>query len=134
MTIPVDTIIKTIPTVFVSGPVRGKDSWVVECNIRRAEELALEVWKKGAAAICPHTNTRFFNGHGDDDNWLYGYLSVLRCCQAVIFTPDWEKSEGARAERELAKKLGLPMFDSITDLEKWINNYKNKVINEYQST
>jgi len=30
---------------------------------RRAEELALRVWRLGCVAvICPHTNTRFFQG------------------------------------------------------------------------
>jgi hypothetical protein len=45
--------------IYVAGPFRGKDAWEIECNIRRAESLALEVWRLGAACICPHPTPDF---------------------------------------------------------------------------
>ena len=48
--------------VYIAGPFRGSSAWDIEENIRVAERAALEVWKMGAAALCPHTNTRFFQG------------------------------------------------------------------------
>lgn len=105
--------------IYVAGPFRGKDNWEIECNIRRAETLALEVWRIGCAVICPHCNTRFFQGAAPDEVWLEGDLEILRRCDAMILTPDWERSSGARAEREEAIRLGIPVFYDIGDLQRW---------------
>jgi nucleoside 2-deoxyribosyltransferase len=107
--------------VYIAGPFRGPSSWAIEQNIRRAEELALEVWNLGAAALCPHTNTRFFQGAGPDHVWLEGDLEMLGRCDALILTPDWTRSAGARAEREHAVALGLPIFENVTHLEGWLH-------------
>lgn len=106
--------------VFISGPFRGKDHWEVENNIRRAESLALAVWRLGAAVICPHCNTRFFSGAADDSVWLAGDIEMLRRCDAIIVTPDWRKSSGARAEVEFSYKQGIPLFTGISDLKEWL--------------
>ncbi len=37
--------------IFISGPYRGANTWEVEQNVRRAEALALEVWRLGHVAI-----------------------------------------------------------------------------------
>lgn len=107
--------------VYVAGPFRGKNSWEIEQNIRRAECLALEVWRLGAAVICPHTNTRFFDGAADDKVWLSGDLELLRRCDAMILTADWERSSGARAEAEHAKERQIPVFHNLIELKDWLN-------------
>ena len=52
--------------VFICGALRANSAWDMEQNIRKAEELALALWRSGYAVICPHTNTRFFQGAADD--------------------------------------------------------------------
>ena len=99
--------------VYVAGPFRGPDAWAIESNIRRAETLALEVWRLGAAVICPHANTRFFHGAAPDAVWLEGDLEMLRRCDAVLFTPDWERSTGARAEYDEACRRGIPRLFTL---------------------
>lgn len=99
--------------VYIAGPFRGPNHWEIEQNIRRAEALALEAWRAGFAVICPHTNTRFFDGAAADEVWLKGDLEILRRCDAVIMTPDWERSTGAAAERKEAMKEGIPVFYSV---------------------
>lgn len=106
--------------VYVAGPYRGTDNWIIENNIRRAEELSLEVWRAGAAAICPHTNTRFFQGAAPDNVWLDGNLEILKRCDAVITTPDWRRSVGARHEVTLALSRGLPVFPDVESLTRWL--------------
>lgn len=108
--------------VYIAGPFRAESAWGVEQNIRRAEELALEVWRTGkAAAICPHTNTRFFQGATpDDDVWLKGDIEILHRCDAVLLTPDWERSSGARAERKVAQEAGIPVFHNLAGLLGWM--------------
>jgi hypothetical protein len=99
-----------IPVVYIIGPFRAASSWGVEQNIRRAEEVALWVWSLGAAAICPHTNTRFYQGALPDEVWLEGDLAILRKCDAVLACDGWMSSEGSRKEVEEAESLGIPVF------------------------
>jgi hypothetical protein len=109
-----------VKVVYVAGPFRGPDSWAIEQNIRRAEELALEVWKCGAAAICPHTNTRFYQGAAPDEVWLEGDLEMLARCDAMLVVPNWHKSEGTKAEIARAESRGIPVFYTLADLIKWL--------------
>jgi len=110
-----------MPVVYVAGPFRGTNAWEIERNIRRAEALAFEVWMLGGVAcICPHTNTRFFDGTAPNATWLDGDIEMMRRCDAVIFTPDWERSAGARAERVFCDEHGIRCFDAVDDLRAWL--------------
>ena len=106
--------------IYVAGPFRATNSWDMEANIRRAETLALEVWRAGAAAICPHSNTRFYQGAAPDEVWLDGDLEMVRRSDALVMTPDWERSSGARGEHDLAVGLGIPVFYDIEGLRIWL--------------
>ena len=111
--------------VYVAGPFRAKpdprNQWQQWENIRRAAALALEVWKLGASCICPHLNTAFFEGAAPAETWLHGDLEQLRRCDAVLMTPDWLDSVGARAEAEFAQTHGIPVLLTLEDLAFWLN-------------
>lgn len=106
--------------VFIAGPFRGETAWEVERNIRRAEDLAFEVAVAGAMPLCPHTNTRFFDGTLTDEFWLDGTMELLRRCDAVIMTDDWKRSSGARAEKAEAARIGIPVFENLGALIEWL--------------
>lgn len=106
--------------IFISGPFRGENAWEVENNIRVAENLALQVWKLGAAAVCPHTNTRFFSGAAPDNVWLEGDKAILQKCDAVIMTHNWRRSDGATAEYHFAVANNIPVLAGIDSLEHWL--------------
>lgn len=106
--------------VYVAGPFRGPNHFVIAENIRNAERLALEVWKLGAAALCPHANTAHFQDAAPDHVWLEGDLELLKRCDALIATDDWQRSTGARAEVEFANVHAIPVFFSIKDLSDWL--------------
>lgn len=105
--------------VYVAGPYRGPNAWAIEQNIRRAEELSLRVWEMGMAAVCPHANTRFFQGALPDEVWLEGDLAMLAKCDALLLTAKWQESTGAVAEREFALERGIPVFYTLRDLDCW---------------
>ena len=120
---------KVVPLVYVAGPFRPKvehDCYEMEENIRRAEGLALKVWLEDAAAICPHANTRFFQGaaNASDAVWLDGDLEMLYRCDAILMTPDWETSSGAREEKAEAERWDIPVFYSIDQLREWIEKVR----------
>jgi len=110
---------------YIAGPFRAKNAWEIECNIRRAETLSLEVWNvPGWCAICPHTNTRFFQGAAPDEVWLQGDLEILRRCDGVVLTKDWLRSSGARAEVKEAIRCGIPIYGDAHYLQLGIvTNY-----------
>jgi len=111
--------------VYVAGPFRAKTHWNQELNIRNAEMLALRLWKMGAAVICPHTNTRFYQGECPDETWLEGDLEMLRRCDAIVMTNFWELSKGAVQEHALARELGLNIFHEkhLELFSEWANGH-----------
>jgi len=106
--------------IYVAGPFRAASAWRIEKNIRKAETLALEVWRMGHAAICPHANTQFFQDELPDGTYLRGDLEIMARCDAVLLTPDWMMSDGARKERQVAARIGIPVCYSLDELRQWL--------------
>lgn len=105
--------------IYIAGPFRGANAWAIEQNIRRAEETAFMVWSAGFVAICPHTNTRFFEGALPDHMWLEGDLEILSRCDAMVLAPNWEHSRGTAAEIAFAQERGIRVFETVTELKAW---------------
>ncbi len=95
---------------YIAGPFRAKTEWQKEQNVRRAEELALKVAALGVMPVCPHKNTQHFHGLLSDEFWLEGAMELMRRCDVIVVTDDWEKSEGARKEVDEARRLGKPVL------------------------
>jgi hypothetical protein len=106
--------------IYVAGPFRGPNGWEIERNVRRAEELGYDVFRAGGMPIIPHANTRHFHGQGTDQFWLDGTLELARRCDALILTPDWSNSVGARSERMTVLEMGKPVFHTVADLAAWV--------------
>lgn len=113
------------PTVYIAGPYRGPNAWEIEQNIRRAVDLAFEVWRLGGAALCPHANTRFFQGALPDEVWLQGDLALLAGCDALLTTLNWRASKGATAEVRYAEAMGIPVFYDLGSLGAWITRWRH---------
>jgi hypothetical protein len=106
--------------VFIAGPYRAATVRGIVENIRRAEAVAIEVWKLGAAALCPHLCTALFDGVMPDEVWLNGALELLRRCDAVVLVHGWSYSQGTLNEITAAQGLGLPVFDDLAKLNDWL--------------
>lgn len=115
---------KRMKVIYIAGPFRPKrknDCWEMEQNIRRAEELAFEVWAAGAVALCPHMNTAHFQNALPDDVWLWGDVEMLGRCDAILMTPKWAESVGAICEHGFAEEHGMPVFYSVDELREWLD-------------
>ena len=108
--------------IYLAGPYRAATEWALVQNIRNAEALALQVWKLGVACICPHKNTALLGGACEDSVWLEGDLEMLRRCDAVICMSDWQRSEGARNEVLEARRLRIPVFETLAALKNWLES------------
>ena len=113
-----------LPVVYIAGPYRAPTPWQVLAHVRAAQEAALAVWKMGAVALCPHSNTGLFDGECPDEVWLQGDLELLRRCDAVLMIGAWAQSQGALGERRLAEALELPIFYDTVALRGWVGDWK----------
>lgn len=95
--------------VYIAGPYRAQTIWGINLNIQAAKEIALQVWKLGFVAMCPHANSAFFDGELDDSLFLDGGVELLRRCDYMVLVGDWEKSEGTKKEIEIAKENNIPI-------------------------
>jgi hypothetical protein len=96
--------------VYIAGPFRGASAWDIENNIRRAEVVGFGVAQLGAAPVIPHTMYRFWDGTQTAQFWLDATMDLLRRCDAIVMCEGWEASEGSRAERQEALRMGLQVF------------------------
>lgn len=119
-----------IPLIYIAGPFRGPTPYDVKCNVHAAERVGLEVARRGGYPVIPHTMTQSFDKQLTDEFWLEGTMRLLRCCEAIVLVPGWERSLGARAERDYAEGK-LPIFywayeefrDQLTEwVSAWAQN------------
>ena len=102
--------------VYVAGPYRAKTPYQIELNIAKAKAVALEVWKRGHYALCPHTNTANFDGELPDEVFLEGALELLRRCDAIVLVDGWEDSEGTIGEIAEASKRGMKIYKTAQEV------------------
>lgn len=109
---------RTNRILYIAGPYSGD----IAGNIFRAREVALEVWKYGDVALCPHLNTAHFEVYAPEITWedyIAGDLIMLSRCDGIIMIPDWQRSRGAELERRYAADNGIPVYfwpDCIEEL------------------
>lgn len=100
--------------IYLAGPIRPKDGKTMEQNLASAKEIALVLWKKGYAVICPHSNTdlpiSLADKECEEKVWLNGDLEMIRRCDAVVVMPDWEGSKGTEGEINFAEMLDIPVY------------------------
>ena len=113
--------------IYIAGPFRGANAWEVHQNCNRAEAMAFEVFELGAVALCPHNNTRNFDGTFDEPFWLEATLELMRRCDAVLVLPDSENSKGTKGEIAEATKLGIPVFRSLAELREWVGAHATQI-------
>jgi len=95
---------------YVAGPYRANSEYELVKNIRRAEAVAVELWRMGYAVICPHKNTAHFGGVCYDNVFLNGDLEILSRCDLVVLVEGWESSQGAKDEIIHAELINIPVF------------------------
>lgn len=111
--------------IYIAGKYRDqRGEWYVRMNIREAESAAVQIWKFGGAAFCPHKNTAGLGGvlNIPDEVWLQGDLEFLAVCDALYALPNYVTSNGARAEIAFALEHGIKVFYSLNDVRGFVNS------------
>ncbi len=114
---------------YVAGPYRSPTEYGIRQNIRRASDVALELWRAGYAVICPHANTAGWGGaHGlDDQVWLDGDLEILKRCDLVVVLLGWQNSKGTVVEVKVANTEGIPVYFWDRDKDFLLEDLKQHV-------
>lgn len=104
--------------IYVAGPVTSKDPEVVKENIEKARKVGEELLKLGHFPYVPHTH---FSSWDIDIHDLYqnlfehGMTFITQWADAFFFIAS---SNGANAERAEAEKLGIPIFEDLSQIGK----------------
>jgi hypothetical protein len=109
--------------------VAGKYTGDVDANIAAARKVAIALWEKGHAVICPHLNS----AHMEQDckatwqDYLDGDLNMIARCDALVMVENWGNSPGAVMEHKYAESLGVPIYyaPNLPDLHP--TEYKSPV-------
>jgi hypothetical protein len=109
--------------IYVAGPYRSRSPIRVLVNIIRAWLAAAKVWRLGAVAICPHTNALGMTDwplYVPIETILQGEKKILYYCDAMLLIGKFWKSPGTRDEMFAAWEHGIPIFDDLEDLARWL--------------
>ena len=97
--------------IYIAGPMSGLPDLNYPAFHAKAAELR---------ALGHHVENPAENKPPHCKSWL-GYMRLavaqLVTCDAVVLLPGWEKSRGARIERQLADGMGLQVFGHLDLLE-----------------
>lgn len=114
------------PLIYVAAPFRAPTPWQMELNAQLARVTAFQLQRMGAATYVPHDNVGKFYLEFDEETQMDVCFSVLRCCDAMFTTGNWEHSEGVMQEIEFMRGLGLPVFHDDSDLSRFIADWKER--------
>ena len=104
--------------IYIAGPYRGGNdtAWGRERNVMEANDLARGLLSRRFGVVVPHAMY-----HNIDDEWInaetimWSCLQVLKRCDAIVFLPGWEESEGSREEWQFARDHGIKMGLAVKD-------------------
>lgn len=110
--------------VYIAGPYTGdthdyRSYFQIDRHILAAVEMAAVLSRLGYGFFNPHQHSAHFEVIVPEvpaDYWYALDFHFLEHCDALLLLPGWEKSRGARAEKELAASLGIPHFHSVEEL------------------
>lgn len=110
--------------IYIAGRYTGhthdyRSYFEIHRHITDALEAARQLAYLGYGFFCPHAHSAHFEVIAPEVKPTYWYEldnKFLAACDAILMLPDWEKSKGAVAERELAISLGMPVFYDLQEM------------------
>ncbi len=98
--------------VYISGPMTGMSGFNRRAFFKAAEKIAAAGHVALNPAVLP-------DGLSEAD-YMRVCVSMLQCADKILMLAEWQNSQGARAEYELAVKLGLDILiqEGRYELEK----------------
>jgi nucleoside 2-deoxyribosyltransferase len=85
-------------------------------NKKKFEEAAFPVWEAGFFAFNPIANCVYMHGRVSEEVFKERNLWMVERADALLMLSGWQKSTGAVVERDIAIRLGVPVFESLEEL------------------
>jgi len=109
--------------IYVAGPYSAGNVLDVLRNIGRGEAVCAELFERGYAPFCPWHDKQYVtsnpNGAYTVEQFYEYSLAWLEVSDAVLLVGDWTTSKGTLAEVARAKEIGIPVFESLSELERF---------------
>ena len=105
--------------IYIAGPISHADPEIIRRNVEIACSAFLQLVDLQIPAVCPHLSA-LIPGAFDlpYESWIDNGLEQLRRCSAVWVLPNWTLSRGTLLEVAEARKLQLPLHDSLYKVVK----------------
>lgn len=108
-----------IRLVFISGKITcDTPEYEREC-VALACDVGQLVRSLGLVPLIPHIAVLKPTSAEPEAVWRQAMgdsLAMMARCDAVLMLPNWRRSRGARIERWVAARRGMPVYDSVIDL------------------
>lgn len=96
--------------LYVAGAYSGNTTE----NIKKAEEVSINLIRNGFHVVTPHKNTSGYEKYEDETitykTWINMDLDILSRCDAIYVMQNSHNSNGTKKEIEHAKKLNMPII------------------------
>lgn len=126
------------PRVFVSGAFSSKNGKANEVNIYEAVRYSRILAALGFLPFTPHTAFGFISEKKaeqlgiSEDIFLDACLDILSSglVHCIFMLPEWEKSEGAKAEHQLAVELGLYIIYTLNEAKEVMRAFNDSLLRD----
>jgi hypothetical protein len=112
--------LKPRPLVYTAGPMSARTRAGWWKNVEAGKAVGVELLNLGIAVVCPHLSAHYDTvDRYRDIDWtafLQSDLAVVRRADAVFLLPGWQDSKGASVEARVARRNGIPTFESIDEM------------------
>lgn len=107
------------PLIYIAGALRSDIPGYIS-NLHRMIKTGEQVRRSGMSVFIPGLDVLQGVVMGDMvfEDYFQNSFAILPRCDAIFLTPGWETSKGTAREIDLAKSLGIPVFDNINELVK----------------
>ena len=110
--------------VYIAGAITptGEGNHAIEFleNVREGIHMATYLIKNGLLPFCPMLDFLYFlvviPGTLTSDMIYNLSIAWMKECDAILLLPNSKNSRGWKAERRIAKKEGIPIFEYVSDL------------------
>jgi nucleoside 2-deoxyribosyltransferase len=120
---------KKIKRIYIAGLLTPRGRWSVNpaidylANVRHMVRKGLEVFFAGYVPFIPALDFVLFLSLSSSERitepMIKRYsIDWLEVCDAILLTEGWRESPGTLREIEFAKDKGIPVFETIEDLQK----------------
>lgn len=121
--------------LYVAGAYSANNILDILKNIGRGRKACAEFFSLGFAPFCPWHDMDFIIMNPDHNFNIKQFrdycLEYLTVSQVMFILPDSQDHEGVQDEIKLAKKLKIPVFETIFNLIQYKNMIESKPFLHY---